>query len=436
MLVAPLISNGFYANLVWVTGFNLVILSTIWTLSYDKRAIGIGILCSVPYVMLNCLAIVYSSIPLMALSKVFLCIFILYSIFFIALKVLKEPIIDTNLIFGSIMIYLLAAIFWARLYWLADIFYPEATFKGLIPMGLSSISLNNAIENQFNLMYYSITTLTTLGLGDIYATKHIGKALTITEAVFGQLFLATMIAKLVSIWPNKDGDAKNAKPIASSQIRRHGSFIAVFVMVLMIVLIAPVFVEGYYANLFLQACFNLLLLFTVYTLGDRALQLGIGVVIAIPFLAFDWLSIFTGSLFYMAISFGFLSIFLIYAIYYIAKKVLQEPVVDTNLIFGAIMIYLLGGILWSKMYWLTAIIAPGSFTGIAQIDLYGNNISAALQNQFDFFYYSFTTAASLGLGDIAPVNHAAKSLTALEAVFGQLFVATTIAKMVTVWRVR
>lgn len=55
------------------------------------------------------------------------------------------------------------------------------------------------------------------------------------------------------------------------------------------------------------------------------------------------------------------------------------------------------------------------------------------EQQFNFLYYSFATLATLGMGDITPLDHLAKSLTAMEAMFGQLFVAIIIAKLVSVW---
>ncbi|NJO36069.1 MAG: two pore domain potassium channel family protein [Rhodospirillales bacterium] len=45
-------------------------------------------------------------------------------------------------------------------------------------------------------------------------------------------------------------------------------------------------------------------------------------------------------------------------------------------------------------------------------------------------YYSFITFATLGYGDLVPLNPAAKSLSILIAVSGQLYVAVIIALLV------
>ncbi len=76
---------------------------------------------------------------------------------------------------------------------------------------------------------------------------------------------------------------------------------------------------------------------------------------------------------------------------------------------------------------------PGSFNGAGILNFDSTTLHNAYEQQFNFLYYSFATLATLGMGDITPLSHLAKSLTAMEAMFGQLFVAIIIAKLVSVW---
>ena len=46
--------------------------------------------------------------------------------------------------------------------------------------------------------YFSFTTLTTLGYGDVTAATDIGRAVATLEAICGQIFLVTLIARLVA----------------------------------------------------------------------------------------------------------------------------------------------------------------------------------------------------------------------------------------------
>ncbi len=59
--------------------------------------------------------------------------------------------------------------------------------------------------------------------------------------------------------------------------------------------------------------------------------------------------------------------------------------------------------------------------------------SVTIPGQYEKLLNNKATLATLGMGDITPLDHLAKSLTAMEAMFGQLFVAIIIAKLVSVW---
>ncbi|HEX3513685.1 MAG TPA: potassium channel family protein [Trebonia sp.] len=54
--------------------------------------------------------------------------------------------------------------------------------------------------NSQTLQYFSFTTLTTLGYGDFTAAGSLGRALAVLEALAGQVFLATLVARLVSAY--------------------------------------------------------------------------------------------------------------------------------------------------------------------------------------------------------------------------------------------
>jgi hypothetical protein len=47
-------------------------------------------------------------------------------------------------------------------------------------------------------MYFSFVTLATLGYGDISPVHPIARSLAVAEAITGQLYLAILIARLVS----------------------------------------------------------------------------------------------------------------------------------------------------------------------------------------------------------------------------------------------
>ena len=54
------------------------------------------------------------------------------------------------------------------------------------------------MDNTKTFQYFSFTTLTTLGYGDFTAAQDSGRAVAVLEAMVGQMFLATLVARLVA----------------------------------------------------------------------------------------------------------------------------------------------------------------------------------------------------------------------------------------------
>ena len=89
-------------------------------------------------------------------------------------------------------------------------------------------------------------------------------------------------------------------------------------------------------------------------------------------------------------------------------------------IFGAIVLYLLIGLVWAFGYAVVDLFSPQSFAGR----------SNANPNPADWIYFSFVTLTTVGYGDITPVSRIVRSLSTLEALVGQLYPAVIIARLV------
>lgn len=98
-----------------------------------------------------------------------------------------EGAVGTNQIMGAVCVYLLFGVIWAILYQLVESLSP-GSFKGL-----------ESFESGQPFVYYSFVTLTTLGYGDIGPVRPAAMALAYMEAVFGQFYLAVLVAGLVGM---------------------------------------------------------------------------------------------------------------------------------------------------------------------------------------------------------------------------------------------
>jgi uncharacterized membrane protein len=88
--------------------------------------------------------------------------------------------------FGVLCIYLLLGMFFAFAYGTISTLDSAAFFA------------QQSNPTQADFLYFSYTTLTTTGFGDLTAATGLGRAVTISEALVGQVYLVTIVAAIVS----------------------------------------------------------------------------------------------------------------------------------------------------------------------------------------------------------------------------------------------
>ena len=124
---------------------------------------------------------------------------------------------------------------------------------------------------------------------------------------------------------------------------------------------------------------------------------------------------------YVVIVGGFSGVlFFAYMIVNILSFIYRQDKVTRDLIFSAVVVYLLMAIMWTFIYTVIETAHPGSFT-IPTTDIH---------ERMRFIYFSLVTITTLGYGDIVPKTSLASSLATLEAVVGQLYLVTTVAWLV------
>jgi len=87
--------------------------------------------------------------------------------------------------FGVLCLYLLIGLIFGAAYGVVDVLNHSDIFN--VP---------NAGRDDY--LYFSYTTLTTVGYGDVVARTDLGRSLAITEALIGQLYLVTVVALIIS----------------------------------------------------------------------------------------------------------------------------------------------------------------------------------------------------------------------------------------------
>ena len=100
---------------------------------------------------------------------------------------------------ASISAYLMLGLMWTMAYWLVDQLTPGGAFSFNTNAGTRSM-------NGFNGFYFSFITLSTVGYGDITPVSRIARWLAAMEAMTGLLYVAVLIARLVSLYSAPKSD--------------------------------------------------------------------------------------------------------------------------------------------------------------------------------------------------------------------------------------
>jgi hypothetical protein len=117
------------------------------------------------------------------------------------------------------------------------------------------------------------------------------------------------------------------------------------------------------------------------------------------------------------------ALILLLAVYLIVRQVLSAPQITEQSIYGALSAYLTIGLIFAAVY-----TAMWKFSG-GQFFANGETPNSKL-----FQYFSFTTLTTLGYGDFTAAGDAGRAVAVLEAVAGQMFLATLVARLVAGFR--
>lgn len=121
------------------------------------------------------------------------------------------------------------------------------------------------------------------------------------------------------------------------------------------------------------------------------------------------------------------ALFLGFAVAVIVRDVFRHRSIGLDEIFGAFGGYILLGLVWGNLYVLVEVLAPGTFAVSAEVrwQLDDWHLRRALFN-----YVSFATMASLGYNDVIAVTPLANTLTWIEVMAAQFYLAVVIAQIV------
>jgi hypothetical protein len=158
----------------------------------------------------------------------------------------------------------------------------------------------------------------------------------------------------------------------------------------------------------------------IHAISQKRVDAFIALALAIPMFAGVWLNYWYDSPKILIASQIFGTLFVVFTISRLAKFIFNEKEVTKEVIFAAVVVYLLMAITWAFLYLILEFFRNGSIAFPFEEKL----------NFFDFLYFSCVTITTLGYGDVLPLTQQAKALAILEAITGQMYLVVVVAWLV------
>ncbi len=198
-------------------------------------------------------------------------------------------------------------------------------------------------------------------------------------------------------------------------------FLFLLVAHLALLLLSPLLESLFALKLLVNLCYTLVLVAAVHALAYSRPQLVTAALLALPMLVAMWANrlVEIPHLRNWGLAFG--TIFVLYVLIVIIGHIARCRRIDRDLLFGAIVVYLLMGLMWAFAFELLEGLTPGAFQ-------FPEN--AIAEDPYRFVYFSFVTLATLGYGDMIPATPLAGALTILEAVIAQMYLVVGVGWLV------
>jgi len=199
LICAPFIEELEGGHLILSVSFSLVLVAAVIAVANRRRTLAIALALAVPALTARWINHFW---PDLVHPSVFLICALLLLAFVIAHLlhfILQAPVVTVEVLCASVSVYLMLGLMWTVAYWLVDQLTPGGAFSFNTNRGAQSM-------NGFTGFYFSFITLSTVGYGDITPVSRAARWLAAMEAMTGLLYVAVLIARLVSLYSSTKQD--------------------------------------------------------------------------------------------------------------------------------------------------------------------------------------------------------------------------------------
>jgi len=199
ILIYPYLKENIFSKIILGLIYTMVLIGGAYAVGRDKQKLRIGLGLAIIAIGLQWAYFTTPDVWLQRMRVVIYIIFLLFTIGEVLAYLLKKGPITADKLHGALAGYMMLALLWAFFYALIESFTP-----GSFLLGGTRLSETGEF---MHLLYFSFTTLTTTGFGDITPVSDQARSLVIIEEFTGVFFVGVLIARLAGLYPPQKGSA-------------------------------------------------------------------------------------------------------------------------------------------------------------------------------------------------------------------------------------
>lgn len=188
LLLHPLLEYTRLGNLVLVMLSNVIVIAALYAVSWNNRRLAAGLLLALPSLIFTWSFFFQRDFGIQIAQICSAILFFAYTLVTTLQRIFRTKRVGVDELFGALNAYILIAGIWGMFYFLVETFHPGAFVVSELPRTPSTF------------IYFSFSTLGTLGMGDVRPLLPFARALAIVEMLVGLFFVTVSFGKLVAVF--------------------------------------------------------------------------------------------------------------------------------------------------------------------------------------------------------------------------------------------
>jgi Ion channel len=185
--------GGIFGRAILASLYSFVLVGGTYATSRTRNSLIVGITLAALGVGLQWTALLTGEAVFLRLAGMVFLVFLILAIAMVLRYLLMKGPVTADKLHGALAGYIMIALFWAFIYSLMESFHPGSF--NLVQRSVTPADLF------FQFLYFSFTTLTTVGYGDITPATDQARSLVMVEQMGGVFFVAVLIARLAGLYP-------------------------------------------------------------------------------------------------------------------------------------------------------------------------------------------------------------------------------------------